>query len=85
MYNILSLVSCCELENKFYDMKEKTPVSVYIIIILCILGVLMMFLAIFTDFFGEMADFFAIGGIMLVLPYVGSFLIFILVDQLRGK
>ena len=85
MYNILSLVSCCELENKFYDMKEKTPVSVYIIIILCILGVLMMFLAIFTDFFGEMADFFAIGGIILVLPYVGNFLIFLLVDQLRGK
>ena len=85
MYNILSLVSCCELENKFYDMKEKTPVSVYIIIILCILGVLMMFLAIFTDSFGEMADFFAIGGIILVLPYVGNFLLFILVDQLRGK
>lgn len=85
MYNILSLVSCCELENKFYDMKEKTPVSVYTIIILCILGVLMMFFAIFTDFFGEMADFFAIGGIILVLPYVGNFLLFILVDQLRGK
>lgn len=85
MYNILSLVSCCELENKFYDMKEKTPVSVYIIIILCILGVLMMFLAIFTDFFGEIADFFVIVGIILVLPYVGNFLLFILVDQLRGK
>lgn len=65
MYNILSLVSCCELENKFYIMKEKTPVSVYIIIILCILGVLMMFFAIFTDLFGEMADFFAIGGIII--------------------
>lgn len=85
MYNILSLVSCCELENKFYDMKEKTPVSVYIIIILCILGVLMMFLAIFTNFFGEMAEFFLIGGIILVLPYVGFFLLFLLVDQLRGK
>ena len=85
MYNILSLVSCCELENKFYDMKEKTPVSLYISIILCILGVLMMFLSIFSDFFGEWAEFFLIGGIILVLPYVGIFLIFILVDQLRGK
>lgn len=84
MYNILSLASCCELENKFFDMK-KTPVSVYIIIILCILGVLMMFLSIFTDFFGKMAEFFAIGGIILVLPYVGIFLLFLLVDQLRGK
>ena len=85
MYNILSLVSCCELENKFYDMKEKTPVSVYIIIALGILGVLMMCLALFSDLFGEMAEFFLIGGIILVLPYVGIFLIFILVDQLRGK
>ena len=85
MYNILSLASCCELENKFYDMKEKTPVSVYIIIILCILGVLMMLLALFSDVLGEMADFFAIGGIILVLPYVINFLIFLLVDQLRGK
>ena len=85
MYNILSLVSCCELENKFYDMKEKTPVSVYIIIIMCILGVLMMFLSIFSDVFGEWAEIFAIGGIILVLPFVGIFLIFILVDQLRGK
>ena len=84
MYNILSLASCCELENKFFDMK-KTPVSVYIIIILCIRGVLRMFLSIFTDFFGEMAEFFAIGGIILVLPYVGIFLLFLLVDQLRGK
>ena len=84
MYNILSLASCCELENKFFDMK-KTPVSVYIIIILCILGVLMMFLSIFSDFFGEWAEFFAIGGIILVLPYVGIFLLFLLVDQLRGK
>lgn len=85
MYDILSLVSCCELENKFYDMKEKTPVSVYIIIILCILGVLMMFLALFSDVLGEMAEFFLIGGIILVLPYVGFFLLFLLVDQLRGK
>lgn len=85
MYNILSLVSCCELENKFYIMKEKTPVSVYIIIALCILGVLMMFFTIFSDLFGDWADFFAIGGIILVLPYVGNFLLFILVDQLRGK
>lgn len=84
MYKILSLASCCELENKFFDMK-KTPVSVYIIIILCILGVLMMCLALFSDLFGEMAEFFLIGGIILVLPYVGIFLIFILVDQLRGK
>lgn len=67
MYDILSLVSCCELENKFYDMKEKTPVSVYIIIILCILGVLMMFLALFSDVLGEMAEFFLIGGIILEL------------------
>lgn len=85
MYNILSLVSCCELENKFFLMKEKTLVSVYIIIALCILGVLMMFFAIFSDLFGYWADFFAIGGIILVLPYVGNFLLFILVDQLRGK
>lgn len=85
MYNILSLVSCCELENNFFDMKEKTPVSLYISITLCILGVLMMCLALFTDFFGDWADFFAIGGIILVLPYVGNFLIFLLVDQLRGK
>lgn len=67
MYDILSLVSCCELENKFYDMKEKTPVSVYIIIILCILEVLMMFLALFSDVLGEMAEFFLIGGIILEL------------------
>lgn len=85
MYKILSLASCCELENKFFDMKEKTPVSVYIIIILCILGVLMMFLALFSDVLGEMAEFFLIGGIILVLPYVGFFLLFLLVDQLRGK
>lgn len=85
MYKILSLASCCELENKFFDMKEKTPVSVYIIIILCILGGLMMFLALFSDVLGEMAEFFLIGGIILVLPYVGFFLLFLLVDQLRGK
>lgn len=66
-------------------MKEKTPVSFYIIVILSILGGLMMFLSVFSDVFGEWADFFAIGGIILVLPYVGNFLVFILVDQLRGK
>lgn len=82
MYNILSLASCCELESKFFLMKEKTPV--YIIIILCILGALMMFLSVFSDVFGEWAEFFAIGGIILVLPYVGFFLLFLLV-QLRGK
>lgn len=81
----MSLVSCCELENKFYIMKEKTPVSVYIILTLCILGVLMMLLALFSDVLGEMAEFFLIGGIILVLPYVGFFLLFLLVDQLRGK
>lgn len=66
-------------------MKEKTPVSVYIILILGILGALMMFFAIFSDLFGDWAEFFAIGGAILVLPYVGIFLIFILVDILRGK
>lgn len=85
MYKILSLASCCELENKFFDMKEKTPVSFYIILTLCILGVLMMLLALFSDVLGEMAEFFLIGGIILVLPYVGFFLLFLLVDQLRGK
>lgn len=71
------------LRINFFIMKEKTPVALNIILALGTIGILIMLLALFSDVFGEMVDFFAIGGAILVLPCVGIFVLAALLE--RGK
>ena len=74
MYNILSLVSCCELESKFFLMKETiiTILSVMSILLLIVAGIFWLIAILF-----DMVNLANLGTIILV----GAFVLLCIIDQ----